>query len=165
MEYETTTTIAIEVTKYKKCNFQNSGTPPWAGRKNAVGMKHVEGFDLGVEELIGARRFPAVKLVRDGELRIEAAREDDLQQSEVPERVRPRALQQVANFALVVAHSGWQFNRIKKSQTPKNRTTMAATGFSKKSGGGHQAKKVKQKKSVSEFEVDRYNLGFCHLKK
>ena len=113
MEYETTT-IAIEVTTYlfKKWNSQNSGIPPWAGRKNAVGMKHVEGFDLGVEELIGARRLPAVKLVRDGELRVEAAREDDLQQGEVSERVRPRALQQVANFALVVAHSRWQFNRI-----------------------------------------------------
>ena len=70
-------------------------------------MKHVEGFDFGVEQLIRARRLSAVKLVCDGELRVEAAGEDDLEQGEIPERVRPRALQQVADFALVVTHSGW----------------------------------------------------------
>ena len=58
---------------------------PWAGRENAVGVKHVEGFDLGVEELVGARRLPAVELVGHGELRVEAARQDDLEEGEVPD--------------------------------------------------------------------------------
>ena len=77
---------------------------PWAGRENTVGVKHVEGLDLGVEELVGARRLPAVELVGHGELRVEAARQDDLEEGEVPERVRPRPLQQVADLALVVPH-------------------------------------------------------------